>query len=237
MPEPEPDPTRFRLDLLIAHHLLARLVRLLLRLYARWQIIGLENIPPTGPVLFAANHASYLDPLVGFAAVYGTRRMWGVAKIELWKGKLLSFLMDAIGSIPVQRNTADRVMIRRVLDLLARGETVGIFPEGTRTPDGKLQPAQPGLALLAQKSGAPIVPVALIGAYEMLSRDSKKLKRGKLKVIFGKPITFAPGCPREEILTATMAAIADLMTANGYPMEPPCLPESGSKITPELSKR
>jgi 1-acyl-sn-glycerol-3-phosphate acyltransferase len=221
MPETHSDPTHFRFDRLIVHHLLGRTVRLLFRLYSRWQIVGLENIPRTGPLLFAANHASYIDPLLGWSAVYGTRRMWGVAKQELWHGKVLSYLMDSIGSIPVQRGAADRVMIRRVLDLLARGETVGIFPEGTRTLDGKLQPAQPGLAMLAQKSGAPIVPVAMIGTYEMLPRDSKKFKRGRLKVIFGKPLSFALNCPRQEILDTVMAAIADLMTANGHPMEPP----------------
>jgi 1-acyl-sn-glycerol-3-phosphate acyltransferase len=228
-PKPAPDPTHFRFDRLIVHHLMARTVRLLFWLYSRWQIIGLENVPRSGPILFAANHASYIDPLLGWSAIYGTRRMWGVAKQELWKGRTLSYLMDCIGSVPVQRNTADRVMIRRVLDLLARGETVGIFPEGTRTPDGKLQPAQPGLALLAQKSGAPIVPVALIGTYQMMPRDSKKLKRGRLKVIFGKPLTFSPDCPRQQILDAVMVAIADLMTANGCPTEPPSLPAPAGK--------
>ena len=81
--------------------------------------------------------------------------------------------------------------------------------------------ARSGVAISSDES-APVVPVALIGTYEMLPRHSKKFKRGKLKVIFGKPITFAPGCQREEILNTVMAAIADLMTANGHPMEPPC---------------
>jgi 1-acyl-sn-glycerol-3-phosphate acyltransferase len=217
---------------LLTHHLMERLVRLWFRLYARWQVIGLENVPRNGPILFAANHASYLDPLLGSAAIYGTRRMWGVAKVELWRHPVAAYLMDCLYSIPVQRHTADRAMIRRVLDLLAQGETVGIFPEGTRTTDGRLQPAEPGLALLVQKSGAPVVPVALMGTYEMLPRNSKKLRRVPLKVAIGKPILFPPGASRTEILTGIMAAIADLLTANGHPTEPPQIP-APDKLAPD----
>jgi 1-acyl-sn-glycerol-3-phosphate acyltransferase len=198
-----------------------RLLRLWFRLYARWQVTGLANVPRTGPVIFAANHASYIDPLLGSAAIYGTRRMWGVAKVELWKHPVAAYLMDCLYSIPVQRHTADRVMIRRVLELLAIGETVGIFPEGTRTSDGCLQPAEPGLALLVQKSGAPVVPVAMMGTYEMLPRNNKKLRRVPLKVALGEPITFPADASREAILNGVMAAIADLLTANGQPTAPP----------------
>ena len=205
----------------ITFHLLGIGFRIAFRLYAKWQIIGRENVPRRGPIIFAANHASYVDPPLAWASIYGYRRMWGLAKEELWKRGIISYLMNSIGAVPVKRHTADRVMIRRCLELLACGETIGIFPEGTRTYDGLLNPAEPGMALLCQKSGAPILPVALIGTYEMLPRSAKKWKRCRLKVVYGKPLTFAANTSREEIGATVMREIARLLTENGVPMEAP----------------
>lgn len=210
-----------RFEQRIVHHLLAFIFRLFFRLYGRWQVLGLENVPKTGGVLFAANHASYLDPPLGWAAMYGTRKLWGVARDDLWKNKVIGYLLDCIGVFPVKRHSADRAMIRRVLEVLARGDTVGIFPEGLRTHDGLLNPAEPGIALLVQKANVPLIPVALIGTYEMLSRHQKKLKRARIKVIVGVPMTFAPDTPRDVITTQLMEAIAALMTAHGCSTEPP----------------
>jgi 1-acyl-sn-glycerol-3-phosphate acyltransferase len=209
----------------LAHRLfqpvLAFVLRAFFRLYGRWRIIGRENIPKSGAVLLAANHASYLDPPLGWAAVYGTRRMWGVARADLWKGKLMTFIMDSFDSLPVKRGSGDRALLRRVLELLGEGKMVGIFPEGTRTFDGKLNPAQPGIALMVQKTGAPVVPVAIMGAYEMLPRGAKKLRRVPLKVIFGEPLRFEKTADRDLITTQIMAAIAQLMTAHGTPTDAP----------------
>jgi len=157
-----------RLDQRMMHALILMLSRIWFRVYARWRVIGLEHIPLAGGVLIVANHSSNIDALLGWAAVHKRRRMWGVAKVELWQRPLLRYCMYAIGGIPVHRGVADRTFIRTVLDLLARGEVVGLFPEGTRTLDGKLQPAQPGIALLALKSGVPVVPLALIGSVAAL---------------------------------------------------------------------
>ena len=209
----------------LAHRLfqpiMAVVLKAFFRLYGNWEVIGRENIPRTGGVLIAANHSSYIDPPLGWAAVYGTRRMWGIAKSDLWKGGLATFIMDCFDSIPVKRGTADRAMLRRVTDLLADGKVVGIFPEGTRTHDGKLNPAQPGIALMVQKSGVPIVPSAFIGAYAMMPRGAKKLRRAKIKVIFGEPLHFDKSASREAIAAKVMEAIAELMTAHGVPMQAP----------------
>lgn len=197
------------------------LLRLFFRLYGRWRLIGVENVPKTGPVIFAANHASYLDPLVGWSAIWGTRKMIGVAKEELWKNRLVAYFMDSLDSIPVKRHSADRTMFRRCLEVLERGDTVGIFPEGTRTYDGKLNPAEPGMALLYVKTKAPIVPVALIGTFEMYPRKAKRLRRVSLRVVFGKPITFEANINRDLIGETVMREVANLFTQNGIPMEPP----------------
>ncbi len=218
-----------RLDLLIVHHLLAWLCRLIFKVYGRWKVIGLENVPRTGSLIFAANHASYIDPVLGWAAIYGTRKMWGIARSELWDNKILAYLLEAIQVFPVRRQTADRAMLRKAFTVLEHGYTIGIFPEGTRTYDGLLNPGQPGIGLMVQKIKCPVVPAALIGTFEMLPRNQKRSKRVSLRVIFGKPILFDEKSSREEITTRVMADIASLMTQNGCPMEPPG-PERAEKL-------
>jgi 1-acyl-sn-glycerol-3-phosphate acyltransferase len=212
---------RQRLDHRLGYHLLAWGLRLFFRVYGRWKIIGQENVPPAGPVLFVGNHASTVDPPLAWAALYGTRKMWGIARDGLWKHPVMAYIINCIGAIPVKRQKADRAMLRQALAALEHGDTVGLFPEGTRTYDGLLNPAQPGIAVLVQKSGAPVVPMAFIGTYEMLPRNRKSLKRVPLTVVFGKPIPFPPDATRETITTMVMEAIAALLTAHGRPTTPP----------------
>ncbi|HZO90144.1 MAG TPA: lysophospholipid acyltransferase family protein [Chthonomonadaceae bacterium] len=210
------------------YHLVGVALRLFFRLYARWKVVGLENVARTGGLLLAANHASYLDPPLLGAALYGYRRLWIMAKAELWQSRLMAFLCDRCMGFPIRRHSADRATLRRVLDWLAQGEAVAMFPEGERTRDGLLHPALPGIALLAQKSGVPVVPVAILGTYEMLPANRKSIRRVPITIAFGKPLRFGPDAAREEITTAVMDAIAALMTANGRPTSPPT-PAVGSR--------
>ncbi len=217
------------------HWLIAATARLWFRWYGRWQVIGLENVPKTGGVVIAANHVSYVDPVMGWAAIGRVRQMWGLAKSELWRNPVSAYLMVCIGTLPVRRGTADRAMLRKALELLAKGEAVGLFPEGARSPDGKLQPGQPGLALIVQKSGVPVVPVGLLGTYEMLPRNRKKFKRTRLKVVFGEPMTFASDTPRDQITNRVMTAIAALLSAHGQPTDPPPPVSSAARHSPTAS--
>lgn len=202
-------------------------LRSFFQLYGSWKVSGLENVPLSGPLLIAGNHSSDLDPLLAWSAIYKTRRMWGIAKSELWNPPGAPIVMACLYGIPVKRGAADMSMMRRVLDLLKQGEAVGIFPEGTRSADGKLQPAQPGLAWIAQKSGAPITPVGIVGTHKMLPPGAKRLQRTPLTVRFGPAIHFTPDCPRTELLDRVMAAIAEQMTLAGQPTDPP--PPAASK--------
>src|SRR5579862_1036240 len=90
----------------LIYHLVAWLVRPLFRFYGRWRIIGLENVPRTGPALLPCNHASYLDPLLTGAALYGCRRPWVLAKNTLWRNPLLNYVLDCLQAYPIRRNTA-----------------------------------------------------------------------------------------------------------------------------------
>ena len=190
-------------------------------LYGRWKVIGIENVPRTGGVLLAGNHVSLLDPPMVGGALFGYRRVRFMAKIELWSTPIGHYVMDRIMSFPVKRGTADRPTIRRTLEWLAQGDAIAIFPEGERSEDGKLQPAQPGIALLVQKSGVPVIPVAIVGTYEMWPKGRKKFKRVPLKIAFGKPIQFPQDASREAITSVLMEKIAELLTENGQPTDPP----------------
>jgi 1-acyl-sn-glycerol-3-phosphate acyltransferase len=214
------EPSR-RLDHRIVRELIVVLARTAFRIWGRLRVVGLENLPRTGPVVLAGNHASYIDPVLVWAAMYRRRRAFGIAKDDLWQKRVIGYLIDAIGAVPVKRNAPDVGMLRAALGLLSSGHIVGIFPEGSRTTDGKLQPAHHGVAVLLQRSGAPVVPVAIIGTFEMWPRGTKRIRRVPLTVAFGSPIHFDADTSRAEITNRIMNAVAQLMTANGRPTEPP----------------
>jgi 1-acyl-sn-glycerol-3-phosphate acyltransferase len=218
---PEAAPDIYRLDRRIVRWIIGLLAQLFFRIYGRLTVVGLENVPRTGGVLIAGNHASNLDPVLGWAGLRGYRHIWGIGKIELFKNKVMAYCIHSMGAIPIRRGMVDRHVFKRTLELLAQGEAVGIFPEGTRTHDGLLNPGQPGVGLMVQKSGVPVVPTAIIGTYEMLPRGATKLRRVPLTMVFGQPIVFPPDTSREVIADAIMIAIAELLTANGHPTDPP----------------
>ncbi|HEX6971434.1 MAG TPA: lysophospholipid acyltransferase family protein, partial [Limnochordia bacterium] len=140
----------------------------LLRLTFRVRVEGLENLPRQGSLILAANHASYIDPpLLGAAT---PRRLYFMAKRELFTIPLFGALIRRFGAFPVRRGALDRQAIRSALELLARGEAVVLFPEGTRHRSGGLLPGQQGVAMLASRSGAPIVPVGLVGTRRLFRR-------------------------------------------------------------------
>jgi 1-acyl-sn-glycerol-3-phosphate acyltransferase len=189
---------------------------LTVKIFGRMKAYNVENMPRKGGVILAPNHVSFIDPpAVGSGIRFRPVRF--MAKIELFKIPVLGFLIRAVGSFPVRQNTADRTAIRKALELLEKGELVCIFPEGTRSPDGKLTEAQPGLGMVALKSRVPIVPAALIGTDRMLPRHSFFLHFAKVRIVYGKPITFDDlydkGMDREaiaEVGKRVMAAIAEL---------------------------
>jgi 1-acyl-sn-glycerol-3-phosphate acyltransferase len=188
------------------------------KIVGRTRVIGHSNIPTTGPFIVASNHVSYLDPpLVGSCI---KRECSYMARHDLWKSPVLGWFMDRCHAFPVHRDAADRAAIRHALAVLKGTMGLVLFPEGTRSPDGNLQPAEGGLALIVQKSGAPVVPCALIGPEAMWPPGAKRLKPTQITVAFGPPIVFSPEVGREEMMAQVMRAIADLMTANGRPMKP-----------------
>ncbi len=192
------------------------LLRLLFRLYNRWEVAGRRHVPQTGGVLLIANHTSYADPPIVGAAC--PRPVHFLAKAELFRIPLLSGLIRRTHAFPVRRGGADRAALRQAIRLLREGKVLLIFPEGTRSPDGRLQELELGAAFIALSAPAQVVPVAIIGADHLLPRGKPILLPAKLRLSFGPPLDLSPfqGRPPsrdlcEQAAKLMQAALRDLL--------------------------
>ena len=158
------------------------------RFWGRWEVIGADNIPETGGVLLCGNHISYMDPpALGGGA---KRQVHFMAKEPLFRVPVLGYLIRKVGAFPVHQNSADRAALKTAIEYLKAGEVVGMFPEGRRRFDGKLGKPLPGASMIVLRADVPVVPVALIGTDKLLPPHSSTLKFSRVKVVYGKPITF-----------------------------------------------
>jgi 1-acyl-sn-glycerol-3-phosphate acyltransferase len=166
------------------------LVHVAYEAWFRGETAGLGHIPVHGPFLIAANHASHLDP--PFVGCHVARQMRFFARKTLWSNRAASWWLDHIECIPVDRDTGDVGAIRRVLQALHEDRAVVLFPEGTRSPDGKLQRPKAGVGLMACKTGAPVVPCRVFGSHAAFGRGSTLPRFGTpVSVVFGPPIAAA----------------------------------------------
>jgi 1-acyl-sn-glycerol-3-phosphate acyltransferase len=153
-----------------------------------YRVIGAENMIEEGPCIIAANHCSNLDPpLVGIAC---KRAIHYLGKKSLLDWPILGPIFPQLNVIPVDQKNADRSALMGAIRVVKNGGAVLIFPEGSRSPDGNLQPAQPGIGMIAAKTGAPIVPVRLFGSFDALPKDRKRPRRASVTVVIGRPIYF-----------------------------------------------
>lgn len=162
------------------------LVKPIYHLVYRVRVEGREHLPEDGALL-AANHESFLDiPLVAHGA--GKRHVAFVARDTLAQSRLLGFIMRQCGAVLVKRGSSDRRALREMVDHLRLGDFVGVFPEGTRTRDGRLGPFKGGVLLAAKTARVPVVPVGIVGSFEAWPRDRKLPGFGRLAVRIGAPI-------------------------------------------------
>ncbi|GAA1822074.1 lysophospholipid acyltransferase family protein [Luedemannella flava] len=193
----------------------------LFRLGYRPTIEGRTNVPRTGPVILAANHISALDSVV--IPLVAPRPVAFLAKAEYFrqrgiKGWFVRSLLTGLAAIPVERGAARAAAdsLDLALAVLNDGMAFGIHPEGTRSRDGRLYRGRTGVAHLAIASGAPVVPVAVLGTDRIQPVGSRLPRLGKVTVRFGAPLTFAPapgvsaGAARRAATDQIMDAIADL---------------------------
>jgi glycerol-3-phosphate dehydrogenase (NAD(P)+) len=188
-----------------------RLVLLIVRLvltpffltYLRMKRIGREHIPAAGPVILAANHRSFFDPFV--IGTMTRRPVYYVAKKELFTyNRILSWVLNALGAFPVDRGASDQETIATATHILNRGDIVLMFPEGTRTRPGSLGRPKRGVGRLALETGAPVVPIAIIGTEDI--RRGWRIRPRKVRLRAGRPLHF----PTVENASPTLAgAVTD----------------------------
>jgi 1-acyl-sn-glycerol-3-phosphate acyltransferase len=173
----------------IVYDILRVLARLVVVWFFRCRVVGRENWPAAGGALICANHQSYLDPpLVGLTC---PRRLTYLGRTTLFENKLLAPIITFLDTIPIDREGGGLAGLKETLRRLKRGDMVLIFPEGTRTRDGQMQPLKPGFCAVARRSKVPLVPVALDGAYDIWPRTSPLPRGGRLAVVIGQPISVA----------------------------------------------
>jgi len=159
---------------------------LLSKVFLRAVVIGLENIPREGRVIFASNHRSYADPpLLGFLIF---RPLHSVAKAELFRNPLFGWLLRNVHAFPVHRSGIDREMLRQATAILESERALLLFPEGTRSMSDELLPPRPGIGFLADKSGAPVIPTYIHNSWRILPPGSALMRPHKLYVCLGKPM-------------------------------------------------
>jgi len=161
----------------------------LAKTFFNYRVIGAANMIEDGPCIIAANHCSFFDPpLVGVAC---KRAIHYLARKSLLEWPVMGPLMPEWNVIPVDPKNAERSALMGIIRVVRAGGAALIFPEGTRSPDGNLQPAQPGLGMIVAKTGAPVVPVRISGSYEVFNRKMKLPRRGNVRVQIGAPLTFS----------------------------------------------
>jgi 1-acyl-sn-glycerol-3-phosphate acyltransferase len=185
------------------------------------RVEGREHEPAAGPFIAICNHVSAADPPIAGVALRSRCRY--MTKHELFRNPVLAWLFRSIGMYPVRRGQPDRQSIRGTLDALARGQVVMMFPEGTRSPDGRLGPAEPGAAFLALRAGVPVLPMAVVGTLKAMPKGARFPKRVPVVVRIGVPIE-VPRCEgriaRADVKAwgqRFMAAIATLLPPEQQP--------------------
>lgn len=189
--------------------------------YFRWRVFNPERVPRTGPVILAANHASFIDPpLVGSGL---TRDINYLARESLFRFPVVGAVLRSWNAVPVDRDGGGAKGLKIILGRLLAGGGIILFPEGTRTKDGNLQPARSGIGLTVIKSAAPVVPVRVFGTFAAYGRNHKFPRPKKVAVKYGAPMNFeklraeAKVCSKSrlkeiyhEVAVEIMAAIAKL---------------------------
>ena len=155
--------------------------------FFRLRVYGRENVPDKGAFILAGNHQSYLDPL--FYGIPLKRQLWFLARDSLFVNSFFGWLIASVHTIPVKRGEADLAAMKNVIGKLKEGKGLCLFPEATRTSDGKIAFLKPGFGLLCRRGEAVVVPMVIDGAFECWPRHKKIFSPGSITVWYGKAIT------------------------------------------------
>jgi len=156
------------------------------RVFYRCRVFGFENLPKKGGYILVSSHASYMDPPILGSMTW--RRLNYLARDTLFNTPFKKWVLEQCNSIPVRREQLDKSVLNVVLGKIKNGEPMVIFPEGTRSPDGEVQPCKPGVGLIISLAKVPVVPVYIKNAYRLFGKVHKGPRLTKLTVKFGEPI-------------------------------------------------
>ncbi|MFW6126392.1 MAG: lysophospholipid acyltransferase family protein [Chloroflexota bacterium] len=165
------------------------IAKLILRLFTRRVVRGVENVPPEGPIIVVSNHLNLADPPLLAASI--PRRIVFMAKEESFRHPLQGPVVRGFGAFPVRRGQLDRRALRSALRVLDEGLALGMFPEGRRSQSAQLQPGRSGTALVALRSGTPILPIGVTGTEGILG-PALLFGRRRITVNIGQPFTLPP---------------------------------------------
>jgi 1-acyl-sn-glycerol-3-phosphate acyltransferase len=189
--------------------------------YFRFRVHGRKNVPENGALILAGNHQSFLDPV--FCGIAVKRHLTYVARDSLWRFGPFGRLIGSVNAIPVSRDKADIAAMRMIIDRLRQGEAVCLYPEGTRTLDGRIAPFKPGFGLLCRRSKAAIIPVLVEGGFDCWPRHRKFPSPGAINVWFGEVL------PPERVLTMTNEELADTLSRTLRQMQHAARLQQGKK--------
>ena len=150
------------------YYVVKALCWLLLKIFWRMEIRGIENLPESGGLIITSNHVSYLDPAVLVASL--NRKIYFIAKKEVFRNTFISFLLKNMNAFSVDRDNVDMLAFKKAMNILREEKVLGIFPEGTRSSNGELQELKMGALKIAMKTGVPILPVGINGTHKIYPR-------------------------------------------------------------------
>ncbi|MHC4489059.1 MAG: lysophospholipid acyltransferase family protein [Planctomycetota bacterium] len=190
-------------------------------LFFRVRTYGRENIPAKGAFILVSNHQSYLDPI--FCVGPLKRPSSFLARDSLFSNWFFGPLISSVNAIPVKLGKADISAMRKVIGKLKEGQGVCLFPEGTRTYDGKIAPLKPGIGFLCRRGKATVVPVVIDGAFECWPRHKKIFSPGSILICYGKVIT------AEQVKNMGDEKLAEVLTDTLRRMQNECRQKAGKK--------
>lgn len=182
--------------------------RVLFWLLFRWEVRGTEHLTRTGGGLLVCNHTSFLDPPL--AGAPWPRPIHYLAREDLFNVPILAGWMRACRTIPITRGPGSLYSLRRAIEVIKHGGVVLMFPEGTRSPDGRLQPARGGVGFVIKMTGAPVYPCYIQGAFEAWPRHREWPRPGKIRVTYGPPARLPADLAPEELSRRALALVAVL---------------------------
>ena len=187
----------------------------------RIRVYGRENVPEEGAFILASNHQSYLDPVLCGVAL--KRHLYFLARDSLFRNKFFALLIYSLNAVPVKLDRADVSSMKKIISKLREEMGVCLYPEATRTSDGRIKPFKPGFGLLCRRAEAAVVPVLVDGAFECWPRDKKIFSPGPVSVYYGKAIS------AEQARSMGDEKLAEFLTSTLRQMQNNCRVRKGKK--------